>query len=62
MGFTPFLLIYGVDAVLPEEISYASPRVHTYDEYTTEEALQDSFNRLDEHRGMTLIQSTRYLQ
>jgi hypothetical protein len=24
-GFTPFFLIFGVDAVLPEEVSYASP-------------------------------------
>jgi hypothetical protein len=39
MGFTPFFLIYGADAVLPEEISYASPRVHAYDEDTAEEVL-----------------------
>ena len=39
MGFTPFFLIYGIDAVLTEEIGYASPRVRTYDEETVEEAL-----------------------
>ena len=38
-GFTPFFLIYGAKAVLPEEIGYASPRVRAYDEETTEEAL-----------------------
>jgi hypothetical protein len=35
----PFFLIYGADTVLPEEISYASPRVHVYDKDKAEEAL-----------------------
>ena len=39
IGFTSFFLIYGADAVLPEEIGYGSPRVHAYDEDTIEEAL-----------------------
>jgi hypothetical protein len=39
MGFTPFFLIYGANAVLPEEIGNASPCVRAYDEDTTEEAL-----------------------
>ena len=39
MGFTPFFLIYGADAVLPEQIGYASPRVRAYDEEIAEEAL-----------------------
>jgi hypothetical protein len=60
MGFTPFFLIYGANAVLPEEIGYASPCVRAYDEDTTEEALLDSLDRLNEHRGMTLIHSARY--
>ena len=51
MGFTPFFLIYGADAVLLEEVSYTSPRVLAYDDVMVEEALQDSLDRLDEHRG-----------
>jgi hypothetical protein len=62
MGFTPFFLIYGVDAILPEEIGFASPRVHAYDKDTGEEALQDSLDLLDEHRGTTLVRSARYQQ
>ena len=61
-GFTPFFLIYGVDAVLPEEIGYASPQVRVYDEDTAEEALQASFDRPDEHRGTALVRSARYQQ
>ena len=62
MGFTPFFLIYDVDTVLPEEIGYASPRVRAYDEDTAEEALQDSLDKLDEHRGTTLVRSAKYQQ
>lgn len=54
-GFTPFFLIYDADAVLPEEVNYASPWVHTYDEDIAEEALQDSLDRLNEHRGTALV-------
>jgi hypothetical protein len=55
MGFGPFFLIYGANAVLPEEVSYTPPQVHAYVEDTTEEALQDSLDRLSEHCGMALV-------
>ena len=58
MGFTPFFLIYGADAVLPEAVNYSSPQVWDYNEDTAEEALQDSIDRLDEHRGTALVCST----
>jgi hypothetical protein len=54
-GFAPFFPIYESDAVLPEEVSYTSPRVRAYDEDTIEEALQDSLDRLNEHCGMALV-------
>ena len=47
---------------MPEGVSYASPWVRVYNEDTVEEALQDSFDRLDEHRGMVFVRSTRYQQ
>ena len=62
IGFTSFFLIYGADAVLPEEIGYASPLIRAYDEETVEEALQDSLDRLDEHRRTALVRSARYQQ
>ena len=61
-GFTPFFLIYGAYAVLPVEIGYASSQVHVYDEDTIEEALHDSLDRLNEHRGTALVRSARYQQ
>jgi hypothetical protein len=33
-GFTPFFLVYGVEAVLPTDLVYGSLRVKGYDEGT----------------------------
>jgi transposase InsO family protein len=38
---TPFFLFHGAEAVLPVEITHEAPRVTTYDEVTSTEALQD---------------------
>jgi transposase InsO family protein len=35
-GFTPFFLVYGVEAVLPTDLEYGSPRVKSYDEDTNQ--------------------------
>jgi hypothetical protein len=32
IGFSPFFLVYGAEAVLPTELEYGSPRVQGYDE------------------------------
>jgi hypothetical protein len=32
MGFTPFFLVYGAEAILPMDLEYWSPRVKGYDE------------------------------
>jgi hypothetical protein len=31
-GFTPFFLVYGVEAILLTDLEYGSPRVQGYDE------------------------------
>jgi hypothetical protein len=31
MGFTPFFLVYGAEAVLPTDLEHGSPRVRSYD-------------------------------
>ena len=50
-GVHPLLPHLRCSTVLPEEVSYTSPRVRAYNEDTTEEALQDSLDKLDEHSG-----------
>jgi hypothetical protein len=32
MGFTPFFLVYGAEAILPTDLEYGSPRTRAYDD------------------------------
>jgi hypothetical protein len=58
----PFFLVHGVEAVLLVEIMHEAPRVTTYDEVTSTEALQDDVDALDEARDKALERATQYQQ
>jgi hypothetical protein len=55
MGFTPFFLVYGVEAVLPTDLEYRSPKVRGYDEGTNQRAREDLLDQQDEARTMALM-------
>jgi hypothetical protein len=55
---TPFFLVHGAEAVLPVEITHEARRIATYDESTSNEALQDDVDALDETRDVVLARST----
>jgi hypothetical protein len=57
---TPFFLVYGAEAVLPVKITHKAPRISTYNEATSNEALQDDVDALDEAREVVLARSTQY--
>jgi hypothetical protein len=57
---TPFLLVHGAEAVLPVEITHEAPRIATYDETTSNEALQDNVDALNEARDVVLARATQY--
>jgi hypothetical protein len=59
---TPFFLVHGAEAVLPVEITHEAPRITTYDEITSSEALQDDVDALDEARNVALARATQYQQ
>jgi hypothetical protein len=59
---TPFFLVHGAEAVLPFEITDEAPRIATYDESTSNEALQDDVDALDEARDIALARSMQYQQ
>jgi transposase InsO family protein len=61
-GFTPFFLVYGVEAVLPTDLEYGSPRVWGYNKGTNQRARKDSLDQLDEARTVALMHSARYQQ
>jgi hypothetical protein len=60
--FTPFFLVYGVEAVLPTDLEYGSPKVKGYNENANQRAREDSLDQLDEARTMALMHSARYQQ
>jgi hypothetical protein len=48
--------------VLPVEITHEAPRIATYDETASNEALQDDVDALDEARDVVLARATQYQQ
>jgi hypothetical protein len=53
-----FFLVHGAEVVLPVEITHEAPRILTYNEPTSNEALQDDVNVLDEARDVAFARST----
>ena len=47
---TPFILAYGAEAVVPLEITHASPRVEAYEPETNEEGMRLALDLIDEVR------------
>ena len=60
MGYTPFFMVYGAEAVLPSDIHHDSPRVAAYIEANNEQACQDALDLLYEHRDLAAARSVIY--
>jgi hypothetical protein len=61
-GFTPFFLVYGVEAILPTDLEYGSPRTRAYDDQSNQTHREDSLDQLEEAWYMALLHSARYQQ
>jgi hypothetical protein len=61
-GFTPFFLVYGVEAILPTDLEYGSSRTRAYNDRSNQTSREDSLDQLEEARDMALLHSTRYQQ
>jgi hypothetical protein len=44
MGFKPFFLVYGAEAILPTDLEYGSPRTKAYDDRSNRTNREDSLN------------------
>ena len=62
MGYTPFFMVYGAEAVLPSGIRHDSPHVAAYVEADNEKARQDAIDLLDEEHDLAAARSTIYQQ
>jgi hypothetical protein len=61
-GFTPFFLVYGVEAVLPTDLEYGSSRTKAYDDRSNQTSREDSLDQLEEAQDVALLHSARYQQ
>jgi hypothetical protein len=62
VGFTPFFLFYGAEAVLPTDIEFDAPRVVQYTHEQVKEAREDGTDLLEEAREQALARSVLYQQ
>ena len=62
VGFTPFFLAYGVEAVLPSDLDHSTPRVKAFNQDRAIEAQQDAVDLPKEAHETTVIRSARYQQ
>jgi hypothetical protein len=61
-GFSPFFLVYGVEAILPTDLEYGSPRTKAYDDQSNQTNREDSLDQQDEARDMASLHSAQYQQ
>jgi transposase InsO family protein len=61
-GFSLFFLIYGVEAILPTDLEYGSPRTKAYVDQSNQTSRKDSLDQLEEARDVALLHSVRYQQ
>jgi hypothetical protein len=62
MGFSPFFLVYGAEAILPTDLEYGSPRTKAYDDRSNQASREDSLDQLEEAQDMALLHSAWYQQ
>ena len=62
MGFSPFFLVYGAEAILPTDLEYVSPRAKAYDDRSNQARREDSLDQLEEAWDVALLHSARYQQ
>jgi hypothetical protein len=60
VGFTPFFLIHGAEAVLPTDIEFDAPRVVQYIQEQAKEAHKDGVDLLEEAREQALARTALY--
>jgi hypothetical protein len=61
MGFMPFFMVYGYEAILPTDLEYGALRVRAYDDQGNQASLEDVMDQLEEARDVALLHSAKVL-
>jgi hypothetical protein len=61
-GLTPLFLVYGLEAILPSDVQYDSPRDEAYEEEDAKASRQLSVDLLEEERDLAAQRSAIYQQ
>ena len=62
IGYTPFFMVYGSEAILLTNLDYVASRVRAYNEQGAEASLEDAMDQLDEAHDVALLCSAKYQQ
>jgi hypothetical protein len=62
IGFTPFFMVYGSEAILPTDLEYGAPRVIAYDDQGNQASLEDDVDKQEETCDIALLHSAKYHQ
>ncbi|CAN6221322.1 unnamed protein product [Urochloa humidicola] len=62
IGYTPFFMVYGSEAVLPADLVHGAPRIQYYEEGEAEQSRRFDVDSVEEHRLAAVIQHARHEQ
>ena len=59
---TPYFLVYGLEAILPADITFRAPRLKNYDEEQAKAVRSEDIDRAEEERLITYVHIAKYLE
>jgi hypothetical protein len=62
MGFTPFFLVYGSEAMLPTDVEYGCLRLKAYNKQNNDATREDTLDQLKEAHDVALLHLAMYQQ
>jgi hypothetical protein len=62
VGFSPFFLVYGSEAVLPTDVAFGAPRIQFYEEGEAEQMRRVDLDSLEEQRLVAVMRQARHDQ
>jgi hypothetical protein len=61
-GFSPFVLVYGLEAILPTDVAFGAPRIQFYEEGEAEQTCRVDLDSLEEQRLAAVMRQARHDQ